>query len=233
MIEPSRPRNGEPAELDRSAAEELKGMFRTKIKSVLTVVLVAGLTLGGIASGFGLFTNPVAEARTEPPKTPPAKEESPMPPVATKKDEKPPHIVEKPDMKGRMESPWLPHKVVDGKVTEQDLLIASKSFFAKINTYPDIRFREFFDPRYLKKHGLTDREIAFEAIGPSYLGIHNITAADDNRTVLCVLDLNGGGREAFILRWVPYEGHFYISPEKAPDPKTGIFKPWILRTKVN
>lgn len=36
-----------------------------------------------------------------------------------------------------------------------------------------------------------------------------------------------------ILRWVVYEGHFSLSPEKAPDPKTGIFKPWILRTTVN
>jgi hypothetical protein len=233
MIEPSRPRNGEPAELDRSAAEELKGMFRTKIKSVLTVVLVAGLTLGGIASGFGLFTNPVAEARTEPPKTPPAKEESPMPPVATKKDEKPPHIVEKPDMKGRMESPWLPLKVHDGKPTEDGLVIVSKSFFAKMQTYPDIRFREFFDPRYLKKHGLTERDIAFEVTDkwPVNQGIHNIVAADDNQTALCILNIQGG-KELFILRWVVYEGHLYISPEKAPDPKTGIFKPWILRTKV-
>jgi hypothetical protein len=31
---------------------------------------------------------------------------------------------------------------------------------------------------------------------------------------------------------VVHEGHLYLSPEKAPDPKTGIFKPWILRTKV-
>ena len=200
-----------------------------------SVVLVVGLALGGMGAGFGLFANPVAVAGTEPPKQPPAKEESPTSPVATKKDEKPPHIVEKTDVKGRMESPWLPHKVQDGKPTEDDLTIASKTFFAKMQTYPDIRFREFFDPRYLKKNTLTDRDIAFEVIDkwPSYQGIHNITAADDNRTVLCVLDLNGGGREAFILRWAPYEGHLYISPEKAPDPKTGIFKPWILRTKVN
>jgi RNA polymerase sigma factor (sigma-70 family) len=211
----------------------VKAMSVTKIKSVLTVVLVVGLALGGIGAGFGLFTNSVAVARTEPPKQPPAKEESPAAPVATKKDEKPPHIVEKTDMKGRMESPWLPHKVQDGKPTEDGLLIGSKSFFAKMQTYPDIRFREFFDPRYLKKHGLTERDIAFEVIDkwPSYQGIHNIVVADDNQTALCILDTKGG-KELFILRWVVYEGHLYISPEKAPDPKTGIFKPWILRAKV-
>ena len=55
--------------------------------------------------------------------------------------------------------------------------------------------------------------------------------ADDKQTALCILDTKEG-KELFILRWVVYEGHLYISPEKAPDPKTGIFKPWILRTKA-
>jgi hypothetical protein len=212
----------------------VKAMFLTRITRVLAVVLVVGLALGGIGAGFGLLTNSVAVAGTEPPKQPPAKEETPTSPVATKKDKNPPHIVEKPDMKGRMESPWLPHKVQDGKPTGDGLVIASKSFFAKMQTYPDIRFREFFDPRYLKKHGLTERDIPFEVIDkwPSYQGIHNIVVADDNQTALCILDTKGG-KELFILRWVVYEGHLYISPEKAPDPKTGIFKPWILRTKVN
>jgi hypothetical protein len=197
-------------------------------KRGLSVLLLVGL----IGAGFGLLTNPGAVARAKPIKEASVTKESPPTPVATEKDEKPPHIVEKTDMKGRMESPWLPLKVHDGKPTEDGLLIASKSFFAKMATYPDIRFREFFDPQYLKKHGLTEHDIAFEVIGPSYLGIHSITAADDNRTVLCVLELNGGGREAFILRWVVYEGHLYISPERAPDPKTRIFKPWILQTRV-
>jgi RNA polymerase sigma factor (sigma-70 family) len=77
---------------------EVKAMFMTKIKSVLTVVLVVGLAFGGIGAGFGFMTNPVAVARTEPPNQPPAIEESPRSPVATKKDEKPPNIVEKPDV---------------------------------------------------------------------------------------------------------------------------------------
>lgn len=33
------------------------------------------------------------------------------------------------------------------------------------------------------------------------------------------------------MRCVVYEGHTYLSPEQAPDLKTGIFKPWILRAK--
>jgi hypothetical protein len=144
--------------------------------------------------------------------------------VATKKDEKPPHIVEKTDMKGRMES-GLPSQAVE------DGAVVAKSFFAKMPTYPDIRFREFFDPRYLKKHGLTDRDIAFEIA--DHQGIATLDVADDNLTVLVVLEVKGGGKEAFVMRCVVYEGHIYISPEKAPDPKTGIFKPWILRTKVN
>ena len=205
----------------------VKAMFMTKIKSVLTVVLVVGLALGGIGAGVGLLSNPAAVARTEPPKQPPAKGEGPTPPVATKGDDKPPHIVERTDMKGRLES-FLPLQF--GELTEDAILVASKSFFAKMQTYPDIRFREFFDPRYLKKHGLTDRDIAFEVARSE--GIHNIVVVDDNQTALCTLDTKGG-KELFILRWVVHEGHLYLSPEKGPDPKTGIFKPWILRTKVN
>jgi hypothetical protein len=209
----------------------VKAMFMTKIKSVLAVVLVVGLALGGIGVSIGLLTEPVAAARTEKPKLPQPKEERPTPPVATKGDDKPPHIVERTDMKGRMESD-LPLEV--GLELSDAIQIGSKSFFATMQTYPDIRFREYFDPRYLKKHGLADRDIAFEVTDkwPWYRGIHNIQVADDNRTALCILDTKDG-MELFILRWVVYEGHVYISPEKAPDPKTGIFKPWILRTKVN
>src|SRR5438552_17586666 len=91
-------------------------------------------------------------------------------------------------MKGRIES-HLPAKVerVGGEPTPEDVSIVSKKFFSKMLTYPDIRFREFFDPRYLKKHGLTDRDIAFEAVSGG--GIHNIVVADDNRTAICILEL--------------------------------------------
>ena len=140
-----------------------------------------------------------------------------------KQNDKPPHIVEKPGMKGRMTS-GLPCTATE------DGAVVVKSFFAKMPTYPDIRFREFFDPRYLKKHGLTDRDIAFEIA--NHQGIDSLHVADDNQTVLVVLEVKGGGKEAFVMRCVVREGHVYISPEKAPDPNTGIFKPWILRVKV-
>jgi hypothetical protein len=149
---------------------------------------------------------------------------------ADKPPVKPPHIVERTDMKGKSES-HLP--LAAGLSMEDAIVIGSKMFFAKMQNHPDIRLREVFDPRYLKKHGLTDRDIAFEVTAkwPWYQGIHSLHPADDNQTVLCILDTNEG-KELFILRWVVYEGHVYISPEKAPDPTTGIFKPWILRTKV-
>ena len=138
-------------------------------------------------------------------------------------DKKPPHIVEKPDMKGRYES-FLPCQSTEAGG------VVVKSFFAQMPNYPNSRFREFFDPRYLKEHGLTDRDIAFEIA--DHQGIDSLVVADDKYTVLAVLDLKGGGKEAFVMRCVVYEGHIYISPENAPDPKTGIFKPWILRTKL-
>jgi hypothetical protein len=152
-----------------------------------------------------------------------------------KKPDKPPHIVEKTDKKAGVDTfAHGPTKVV-GVPTEDCLLAESKLFMSRMPSgHGDVRFRDFFDPRYLKKHGLTDRDIAFEVIDnwPSFRGIYNIVVADDNQTVLCILDTKEG-KELFILRWVVYEGHLYISPEKAPDPKTGIFKPWILRTKVS
>jgi hypothetical protein len=151
-----------------------------------------------------------------------------------KEAEKPPHVVEKPDKKAGVDTfAHGPTKVV-GEPTEDSLSAESKLFMSRMPSgHGDVRFRDFFDPRYLKKHGLTGRDIAFEVIDnwPSFRGIHSIVVADDNRTVLCILDTKDG-KELFVLRWVVYEGHIYISPEKAPDPKTGIFKPWILRKKV-
>ena len=41
-------------------------MFMTKIKSVLAMVLVVGLTLGGAGVGVGLFNNQVAVAQPGP-----------------------------------------------------------------------------------------------------------------------------------------------------------------------
>jgi hypothetical protein len=204
----------------------VKAMFMTKIKSVLAVVLVVGLALGGIGLGVGLSTNPVAVAESEPPKQPPTKEENP--PVATGKEEKPLHFVEKPDMKPQLDTK-LPYKV-EGEPAEMDVSVPSKAFIADICLPGRIRFRDLLDPRYLEKHGLTDRDIAYEIL--DHQGLDNYHVADDLRTVLFVVESKGGGKELIIVRWVVYEGHLYLSPEKAPDPKTGIIKPWILRTKV-
>ncbi len=123
----------------------------------------------------------------------------------------------------------LPYKV-EGEPAEMDVSVPSKAFIADICLPGRIRFRELIDPRYLKKHGLTDRDIAYEIL--DHQGLNNYYVADDLRTILFQVDSKGGGKELIIVRWVVYEGRLYISPEKAPDPKTGIFKPWILRMKV-
>lgn len=192
-------------------------MFMTQIKSVLTVGQILGLALGGIG-GLGLFMTPVAVAQAEPPKEAPAQKE------------KPPHFVEKPDMKPQLDE-RLPYKV-EGELTEESILVPSKAFISDIRNPGKIRFRELIDPRYLKKHGLTDRDLVYE-IG-DHVGLHNYEVADDLRTVLFIVDSKGGtGRELIIVRWVVYEGYLYIAPEKAPDPVTGIFRPWILQMKAN
>jgi hypothetical protein len=151
-----------------------------------------------------------------------------------KHPEKPPHIVEKPDKTARVDTfaRYMPIKAA-GELKKENLLEPSMLFISRMppSTHEDLRFRDFFDPRYLKKHGLTDRDIAFEFADNR--GRDNIVVADDLQTVLCVTDLGGGKKEAIILRWVVHEGHLYISPENGPDSKTGIFKPWILRTRVN
>ena len=216
----------------------LKAMMLTKLTTATAVLFViAALIVGtGLTYRAQAQQTPAAQSQSEPKdndqpmdknqdglKRQQAAQVDPKQPAAPVQDDTPPHIVEKPDMKGRMESGLPSGATEDGAVVV-------KSFFAKMPTYPDIRFREFFDPRYLKKHGLTDRDIAFEIA--DHQGIDSLLVADDNLTVLVVLEVKGGGKEAFVMRCVVYEGHIYISPEKAPDPKTGIFTPWILRTKL-
>jgi len=50
-------------------------MFVTKTKSMLAVVLVVGLALGGIGAGVVLLTNPVAVAQEETPDKAPANDD--------------------------------------------------------------------------------------------------------------------------------------------------------------
>jgi len=232
----------------------INAMTITKVKTI-TGVLVAVLAattftygmVGGQPGGGGdekdspdrlksMETKALTQAEQPKEKSPDPKQ--PAPPAQD--DKTPPHRVEKPDKKG---NDSLPYRVA-GEPTEEQLLVVSKNFMSAIRHPQDqdvaFRYRDYFDPRYLKQHGLTDRDIAFElAYSPRIL---SIDVADDLRTVLCTIELNGGERkdnggftirrEAIILRWVVYEGRLYLSPEKAPDPKTGIFKPWILRTVV-
>jgi RNA polymerase sigma factor (sigma-70 family) len=54
-----------------------KTMFVTKIKSVLAVVLLVGLVLGGAVTGLALFNGPAADAQSEPKKVEDKKVEPP------------------------------------------------------------------------------------------------------------------------------------------------------------
>jgi hypothetical protein len=77
--------------------------------------------------------------------------------------------------------------------------------------------------------GRTGRDIAFEYL--PHQGIDSIDVADDKRTALCMVTM-GGQKVVILLRWAAFEGKIYLSPEKAPDPKTGVFKPWILKRNL-
>ena len=137
----------------------------------------------------------------------------------------------------------LPYEVGNregGHPTDEDLLVFAKMFCSRMQTHYEDKnanaLRAFFDPRYLKKHGLTDRDLSAELAGGG--GIYNILVADDKETILCLMDTRahptdkGTIREAIILRVSVHEGNLYLSPLKAPDPKSGVFAPWILRTKA-
>src|SRR5690349_25153868 len=102
-------------------------MCLTHSKSLLLAML-AGLTLGGMGAATG---------GTEEPKL-----------------EKPLHFVERPDMRPQLEA-RLPQPVV-GELTEEDILVASKMLISDLRSPGRIRLRDMIDPRYPKKHGLTD-----------------------------------------------------------------------------
>ncbi len=95
--------------------------------------------------------------------------------------------------------------------------------------------REFIDPRYLKEHGLTDRDLSISM--PAVGSLYTIAPADDDQTFLAIVSTEADPkmkvREAFLLRVSFIEGKHYITPLKAPDPKTGAFTPWILRTRTD
>ncbi|WP_202947335.1 hypothetical protein, partial [Zavarzinella formosa] len=197
----------------------LKTIFLKKFMTTAALLLAGAAVVVGGSLVLAQTESPAGhEVKSQKPAKAAEVNDAPPRPQA----DKPPHIAEKPDMMGRMASGLPSRATEDGSVVV-------KSFFAKMATYPDIRFRDFFDPRYLKKHGLTDREIAFEIA--DHQGIASLRVADDKLTVIVVLRFKGGEKEVFVMRCAVLEDRIYISPEKAPDPNTGIIKPWILRMK--
>ena len=94
---------------------------------------------------------------------------------------------------------------------------------------------KFIDPRYLKEQDLTDRDLSVQM--PAVGAILTIPTADDEQTILCIVDTEAAPkkkvREAIPLRVCVFEGRHYLSPLKAPHPKTGVFTPWILRTRTD
>ena len=67
----------------------------------------------------------------------------------------------------------------------------------------------------------------------------NIEVADDGRTILCFVRNGANAKvpinEVLLLRVSDHEGkggERYLLPSNAPDPMTGAFTPWILRTKI-
>ncbi|WP_020472596.1 hypothetical protein [Zavarzinella formosa] len=59
----------------------------------------------------------------------------------------------------------------------------------------------------------------------------------DGQTTLCIVDVEATPpkkiREALLLRVFVHEGKPHIAPQKAPNPKTGAFTPWILGTRTD
>lgn len=137
---------------------------------------------------------------------------------------------------GRAAPPEVPRTQNEMRVAA----LAKRVCVALMNHHGDNNanaLREFIDPGYLKKHGLTDGDlsVAMPAVG----GIFDIQVADDEQTVLCIVRTGPVAKdpvkEVLVFRVSDTEGKGgvrYLLPPKAPDSKTGVFTPWILRTKL-
>jgi hypothetical protein len=122
---------------------------------------------------------------------------------------------------------------------DDDLHVITKMFLVAMRNHHTDKngnaLRGYFDPRYLKKHNLTDRDLSVQMA--AVWNIYNYVIADDRQTILCFVDTKENPnakepvKEAILLRIVLLEGKLYVSPVKAPDAKSGSFTPWILRTK--
>lgn len=91
-------------------------------------------------------------------------------------------------------------------------------------------FREYVDPEYLKKHGLSYREFAIQTAPVA--NIFNIQVTEDPYTILCHVDTREGNREVILLRTVTRGGRLYLSPLSPPEQRTRLVTPWILRVEL-
>jgi hypothetical protein len=112
--------------------------------------------------------------------------------------------------------------------------VVTKTFIAALRErFSDEKaaeLRKFIDPRYLKEHGLQDGAFSIRRVVTG--DIHNNNLSDDPSTALVVADTEGGTKECFLFRLTVHEGVVYIAPLKAPDKKSKLFSPWILRAKA-
>ena len=118
--------------------------------------------------------------------------------------------------------------------TETQLLAFAKSFCVAMRRQHDNAdvpaLRGYFDPRYLEEHALLDGDFRVQVVPIGV--IHNIRMADDKRTLLCYVETGDRQKEAIRLRAVTREGRLYLLPPKAPDEKTQLVTPWILRMSL-
>ncbi len=153
-----------------------------------------------------------------------------------------------PHAEPRAKAPLVPVKVdpvapleIHGTQTEMRLLAMAKGFCVAMRNHHGDKnanaLREYIDPAYLKKHGLTDCDLSVPMLAVGALW--NIEIADDGRTILCIVQNEANAKvpinEVLLLRVSDYEGkggERYLLPSNAPDPKTGTFSPWILRSKI-
>ena len=126
------------------------------------------------------------------------------------------------------------------EVSSMELAIFAKSFCVAMRRFHNREdksdLRGFIDPRYLNKHEVMEDSLPIDLA--AVVPVHNCVIAEDLNTVLCIVGTAEDGnsqvrtKEAIILRTTVYDGKLYLSPGAPPDSKTGLFTPWILRTKL-
>lgn len=88
---------------------------------------------------------------------------------------------------------------------------------------------KYFAPSYLKKHGLTEKNVPVR-MAPVRT-IYNIQVADDDRTLVSFVKTEQA-REVILFQTVVEEGNLYLLPLTDPDSESGEITPWILRMIV-